>query len=201
MSVTKIMLASGNQGKLAELTTALQPLGVELILQPKQAAYEVEETGVGFVENALLKARNAAKLSGLPVIADDSGLMVDALNGQPGVKTARFAGEPADSQKNMALLLEKMHGQQRREAQFCCVLVFVKSHDDPLPIIATATWRGSIAEQQSGSKGFGYDPIFFVPTHKQTAAELSPAEKQQLSHRGQAVRVLTKQLKVWLANH
>lgn len=199
MKINKIMLASGNQGKLAELTSALQPLDVKLVLQPEQNAYEIAETGIGFIENALLKARHAAKLSGLPTIADDSGLMVDALNGQPGVKTARFAGEPPDNQKNMNLLLEKMHGKQQRDAQFCCVLVFVKNHNDPLPIVATGTWQGTVAEQQLGTEGFGYDPIFFVASHNQTAAQLTPEQKQQLSHRGKAVRELTRQLKTCLA--
>ncbi|WP_154222454.1 RdgB/HAM1 family non-canonical purine NTP pyrophosphatase [Marinicella rhabdoformis] len=190
----KVMLASGNQGKLAELQLALSPLGFELIPQPKTAEYDVEETGSTFVENAIIKARHASALSGLPCIADDSGLMVSALNDKPGVRTARFAGVNATSEDNMALMLEQLEGKENRAAQFCCVLVFVRHANDPLPVIATATWSGEIAIEKSGADGFGYDPIFYVPTHKKTAAELSREEKQSLSHRGQAVAILSEQL-------
>lgn len=191
----KVMLASGNAGKLKELQAALSPLGLELVPQPQTADYEVEETGTTFVENAIIKARHAASLSGLPCIADDSGLMVTALGDRPGVKTARYAGEGATSEENMALMLEELQGKTDRTAQFCCVLVFVGHANDPLPVMATATWAGEIAEQKSGAEGFGYDPIFFVPTHNKTAAELTREEKQSLSHRGQAVRILSAQLK------
>lgn len=191
----KVMLASGNEGKLLELQAALSPLGLELVSQPKTIDYEVEETGSTFVENAIIKARYAARLSGLPCIADDSGLMVSALNDRPGVKTARYAGEDATSEENMALMLKELENQADRRAQFCCVLVFVRHASDPLPVIATATWSGEIAEHKSGAEGFGYDPIFFVPSHSKTAAELTREEKQSMSHRGQAVRILSAQLK------
>ena len=195
----KVMLASGNPGKLAELQSALSHLGLALTPQPKTAEYEVEETGSTFVENAIIKARHAAKLSGLPCIADDSGLMVSALNDKPGVRTARFAGDNATSEDNMALMLEQLEDKESRAAQFCCVLVFVRHATDPLPVIATATWPGEIAKEKSGADGFGYDPIFYVPTHKKTAAELTREEKQSLSHRGQAVAILSKQLANQLA--
>lgn len=191
----RVMLASGNSGKLRELQAALSPLGLDLLAQPKSAEYEVEETGSTFVENAIIKARHASALSGLPCIADDSGLMVSALNDRPGVRTARFAGVNATSDDNMDLMLEKLAGQTDRRAKFCCVLVFVRHADDPLPVIATATWTGEIAAQASGAEGFGYDPIFYVPSHNKTAAELTSDEKQSLSHRGQAVTFLSHQLK------
>lgn len=191
----KVMLASGNAGKLKELQSALSPLGLDLQAQPKSAEYEVEETGSTFVENAIIKARHASALSGLPCIADDSGLMVSALNDRPGVRTARYAGVNASSEDNMALMLKELDNETDRRAQFCCVLVFLRHANDPLPVIATATWVGEIAEQASGAEGFGYDPIFFVPSHGKTAAELTREEKQSMSHRGQAVAILSQQLK------
>ena len=194
-----VMLASGNQGKLAELQSAMSHLGLALTPQPKTAEYEVEETGSTFVENAIIKARHASKLSGLPCIADDSGLMVSALNDRPGVRTARFAGEAATSEENMALMLQQLAGKDDRKAQFCCVLVFVRHAADPLPVIATATWSGEIAKEKSGAEGFGYDPIFYVPSHEKTAAELTKEEKQSMSHRGQAVEILSEQLAKQLA--
>lgn len=194
----KVMLASGNQGKLMELQAALAPLNMTLVAQPKAPEYEVEETGTTFVENAIIKARHAARLSGLPCIADDSGLMVKALNDAPGVRTARYAGEQASSQDNMDKMMAALQGAADRTAQFCCVLVYLRHADDPLPVIATATWQGEIAQSPSGKDGFGYDPIFWVPSENKTAAELTPETKQIMSHRGQAVALMSQELaKEW----
>ncbi len=190
----KIMLASGNQGKLVELQSALQPLNVVLLPQPKAKKYEVAETGSTFVENAIIKARHAASLSGLPCIADDSGLMVKALNDEPGVRTARYAGVGASSEENIKKMLLALEDEDDRQAQFCCVLVYLRHAEDPLPVIATASWAGEIAKVPVGTQGFGYDPIFYVPSEQMTAAELSKEVKQTLSHRGQAVALLSKQL-------
>ncbi len=193
------MLASGNQGKLQELQKMLRDLNIEVIAQPTEKIYDVEETGSTFVENAIIKARHACAISGLPCIADDSGLIVDALAGAPGVRTARYAGETADSSANMNLLLKNLHSfdrQSQRTAQFVCVLVFMRHEDDPLPIIASAQWHGFISNDKCGENGFGYDPVFWDEKYQMTAAQMSAEQKEHLSHRAQACQSLKKQLRV-----
>ncbi len=193
----KIILASGNAGKLNEFTAAFSDLSIELVPQPKTAEYEVEETGTTFVENAIIKARHASKLSGLPALADDSGLIVPVLQGQPGVRSARYAGEQATDQENLNLLLLNMqhiNEPAAREALFFCCLVLLRHHQDPDPIIAKGTWQGNISTKASGGGGFGYDPVFYVPSHQCTAAELSKATKQKESHRAQAIKFMAAQL-------
>ena len=190
----QVILASGNAGKLREFTAAFADLGIELQAQPKTAEYEVAETGTTFVENAIIKARHASGLSGLPALADDSGLIVPSLQGQPGVRSARYAGEEASDQDNVDKLLAELAGSELRAAHFYCCLVFMRHHQDPDPLIAKGMWHGVIATAASGTGGFGYDPVFYVPALKMTAAELSPDQKRQLSHRGQAIRQLHPQL-------
>jgi XTP/dITP diphosphohydrolase len=194
ISKQQVMLASGNAGKLKEFNQAFIDLGIELVPQPKTSEYEVEETGSTFVENAIIKARHASRLSGLPSLADDSGLIVPALDGAPGVYSARYAGLPSNAQNNLNLLLENMNGIKNREAYFFCCLVYMRHHQDPDPVIAKGIWRGLITHTASGSGGFGYDPIFHVPEHGCTAAELSADIKQAISHRGLAIAALKPQL-------
>ncbi|MCF6299660.1 MAG: RdgB/HAM1 family non-canonical purine NTP pyrophosphatase [Proteobacteria bacterium] len=191
----KVLLASGNQGKLFELQNAFESLPIELIAQPKLTEYEVAETGTTFVENAIIKARHAAKLSGFAAIADDSGLIVEALDGAPGVISARYSGTDATSQSNMELLLANMTGIKNRTARFVCVLVYIRHANDPLPIIAEGSWAGEIADAQSGEKGFGYDPVFYLPKLGKTSAQLDKTTKFSYSHRGAAVKKLLQLLK------
>jgi len=193
----KLVLASNNAKKMKELNALLAPLGFEVIPQGELGIPEAEEPHVTFVENALAKARHAARLSGLPALADDSGLCVAALGGAPGVYSARFAGEPKSDARNNAKLLAELAGQTDRRAHFTCLLVLVRSADDPQPIIAEGEWHGEILEAQRGADGFGYDPLFFVRTHGQTAAELDAGIKNQLSHRGQAMQQLIARLAHW----
>jgi XTP/dITP diphosphohydrolase len=190
----KLVLASNNAKKMKELNALLAPLGFEIIPQGQLGIPEAEEPHCTFVENALAKARHAAQASGLPALADDSGLCVAALGGAPGVYSARYAGEPKSDARNNAKLLADLAGQNDRRAHFACVLVLVRSADDPQPIIAEGEWHGTILEAQRGADGFGYDPLFYVPTHCQTAAELDGAIKNQLSHRGQAMQKLIARL-------
>ena len=190
----KLVLASNNAKKMKELNALLAPLGFEVIPQGKLGIPEAEEPHCTFVENALAKARHAAQLSGLPALADDSGLCVAALGGAPGVYSARYAGEPKSDARNNAKLLAELAGQTDRRAHFACVLVLVRAADDPQPIIAEGQWPGVILEAQRGADGFGYDPLFYVPTHCQTAAELDAAVKNQLSHRGLAMQQLIARL-------
>ena len=190
----KLVLASNNAKKMKELNALLAPLGFEVIPQGQLGIPEAEEPHCTFVENALAKARHAAQLSGLPALADDSGLCVAALGGAPGVYSARFAGEPKSDARNNAKLLAELAGQNDRRAHFACVLVLVRAADDPQPIIAEGEWHGEILTTQRGADGFGYDPLFYVPTHCQTAAELDGAIKNQLSHRGQAMQKLIARL-------
>jgi XTP/dITP diphosphohydrolase len=190
----KLVLASNNAKKIKELNALLAPLGFEVIAQGELGIPEAEEPYCTFVENALAKARHAALASGLPALADDSGLCVAALGGAPGVYSARYAGEPKSDARNNAKLLADLAGQSDRRAHFACVLVLVRSADDPQPIIAEGEWHGTILEAQRGADGFGYDPLFYVPTHCQTAAELDSAVKNQLSHRGQAMQKLIARL-------
>jgi XTP/dITP diphosphohydrolase len=190
----KLVLASNNAKKMKELNALLAPLGFEVIAQGELGIPEAEEPYCTFVENALAKARHAAQASGLPALADDSGLCVAALGGAPGVFSARYAGEPKSDARNNAKLLVDLAGQSDRRAHFACVLVLVRSADDPQPIIAEGEWHGTILEAQRGADGFGYDPLFYVPTHCQTAAELDGAIKNRLSHRGQAMQKLIARL-------
>jgi XTP/dITP diphosphohydrolase len=190
----KLVLASNNAKKMKELNALLAPLGFEVIPQGQLGIPEAEEPHCTFVENALAKARHAAQLSGLPALADDSGLCVEALGGAPGVYSARYAGEPKSDARNNAKLLADLAGQSDRRAHFACVLVLVRAADDPQPIIAEGEWHGEILTAQRGADGFGYDPLFYVPTHCQTAAELDGAIKNRLSHRGQAMQKLIARL-------
>jgi XTP/dITP diphosphohydrolase len=190
----KLVLASNNAKKMKELNALLAPLGFEVIPQGQLGIPEAEEPHCTFVENALAKARHAARASGLPALADDSGLSVAALGGAPGVYSARYAGEPKSDARNNEKLLADLAGQNDRRAHFACVLVLVRSADDPQPIIAEGEWHGTILETQRGADGFGYDPLFYVPTHCQTAAELDGEIKNQLSHRGQAMQKLIARL-------
>ena len=190
----RIVVATGNAGKVRELALALGPLGCTLATQRELGIESVAETGTTFVENALIKARHAATRSGLPAIADDSGLVVPALCGAPGVRSARYAGEDATDAANNAKLLRALDGINDRSAYFYCALVYLASADDPTPRIATACWHGVIVDDARGSNGFGYDPHFLVPELGETAAELSVERKNAISHRGQASRRLAELL-------
>lgn len=196
MHLDTLVLASGNKGKLRELKHLLKPFKTDVKSQKDFSVPAIEETGLTFVENALLKARAASRATKLPALGDDSGLVVDALKGQPGIYSARFAGENATDQQNNELLLEKLSDvpPERRGAIFYCCLVLVRHHRDPAPIVVSGVWHGQILESPKGQGGFGYDPLFFDPVLKQTAAELSLEEKSQVSHRGQALRSLIVQL-------
>lgn len=194
MKLDKLVLATGNQGKVRELAHMLAGVGVEVLPQSEFDVPDVPETGTTFVENAIIKARHAARITGLPAIADDSGLAVDALGGAPGIYSARFAGEDATDSDNIDKLLSEMKGQSQRQARFICCLVFMRHADDPLPLICLGEWHGQITESRQGEQGFGYDPVFFVPELNKTAAELSKDEKGSISHRGQALKLLTTEL-------
>jgi XTP/dITP diphosphohydrolase len=189
-SLTKVVLASNNQAKLKELFELFQPLGITLLSQQEFDVPDVEENGLTFVENALIKARNAAQHSGLPAIADDSGLEVDALGGRPSIYSARFAGEQASDEENNIKLLSLLSQPEvkTRTARFRCVMVLLRHANDAMPRIAEGTWEGEIATAPSGAGGFGYDPLFYLPSRGVTAAELTPELKNLISHRGQAVR-------------
>jgi XTP/dITP diphosphohydrolase len=192
------VLATGNRGKVAELAALLAEAGLDLRVtaQSELGVSAPPETGATFVENALLKARHAARSTGLPAIADDSGLIVAALGGAPGVRSARFAGEHADDRANVAKLLAALDAPSLdRSARFHCVLVALEHPEDPAPLIATGSWAGQIARVPQGKGGFGYDPVFFVPEQGRTAAELEAAEKNRVSHRGAALRRLIELVK------
>ncbi|MDT8363587.1 MAG: RdgB/HAM1 family non-canonical purine NTP pyrophosphatase [Nitrosomonas sp.] len=191
-SLEKIVLASGNAGKLAEIQQILGPLGIDTIAQSAFAIPEVDEPFDTFLENALLKARHASRLSGLPALADDSGICADALNGQPGVHSARYAGEPKSDARNNQMLVQALANTNNHAAHYYCVLVLVRHAADPRPLIADGIWHGQIVEQPQGENGFGYDPHFFLPEFGKTAAELNPEQKNRLSHRGQALRRLAE---------
>lgn len=199
MSATRrLVLASNNAGKLRELRAALAPLGIELVTQGELGIAEAEEPHVTFVENALAKARHASAASGLPALADDSGICVAALGGAPGVRSARFAGEPRSDGRNNKRLLDVLHGETDRRAWYHAVLVFVRHAEDPQPVIAEGSWHGEIAHEPRGDGGFGYDPVFWLPERGCTSAELDLETKQTLSHRGQALRALLARLpEVW----
>ena len=191
----KLVLASNNAGKVKEFQALLAPLNFEVIPQGELGIPSAEEPHFTFVENALTKARHASAASGLPALADDSGICVHALNGQPGVLSARFAGEQGDDAANNRKLIQDLKDYKDRGAHYVCALVFVNSANDPEPIIVQTRWYGQIVEQAAGSNGFGYDPYFFLPDQNCTAAELGPEKKNSISHRGQALRELIAQLK------
>ncbi|MGB1464834.1 MAG: RdgB/HAM1 family non-canonical purine NTP pyrophosphatase, partial [Alcanivorax nanhaiticus] len=188
----KIVLASGNKKKLAELQNLLMPLNIEVVAQSEFDVPEADETGTTFVENAIIKARNACKHTGLPAIADDSGIQVSALRGAPGVFSARFAGVDASDDKNNKLLVELLSDMPdvNRDARYVAVLVLMQHEDDATPIICQGTWEGEIVLEPQGDQGFGYDPHFLVPEKGCTAAQLPPQEKNAISHRGKAMAAL-----------
>ena len=190
----KLVLASNNAKKMKELNALLAPLGFEVIPQGQLGIPEAEEPHCTFVENALAKARHAAQHSGLPALADDSGLCVEALHGAPGVLSARYAGDPKSDARNNEKLLTRLKGHTNRKAHFYCVLVLVRAANDPQPIIAEGEWSGEILPEQQGEGGFGYDPLFFVPEFGQTAAEMDAETKNQVSHRGRAMQKLIERL-------
>lgn len=192
----KIVLATSNTGKVTEYNLLLSTLDYEVIPQSEFNLSEVDETGLTFIENALLKARQASQLSGLPTLADDSGLCVPTLNGEPGIYSARYASTQKDDQANIEKVLKKLEDtpEEKRNAYFYCVVVLLRSFDDPVPMISQAKWNGSILEHPVGDSGFGYDPIFHVPTHNCSAAQLSLEEKNQISHRGKALQQLLSML-------
>lgn len=193
----KVVLASGNAGKVREFNQLLGDQHIEVVPQSSFGVPEAEETGLTFVENAILKARHAARLSGLPAIADDSGIEVDALRGAPGIYSARFAGPGASDEDNVNKLLAELSGvpDTERTARFQCLMVYMRHAEDPTPLICQGTWEGRILYEPRGSNGFGYDPVFFVPDHDCSAAELDSDVKNSLSHRGQALRKLLEALK------
>ncbi|HBM22816.1 MAG TPA: non-canonical purine NTP pyrophosphatase, RdgB/HAM1 family [Alcanivorax sp.] len=192
-----LVLASGNQKKLDEMRAILEPLALKVVPQSDFQVPEAEETGLTFVENAILKARNAAAHTGLPAIADDSGLEVDALNGAPGIYSARFSGADASDAKNNALLIDMLGDlpDAPRTARYQAVLVLMRHPDDPTPLICQGTWEGEILLAPRGNGGFGYDPHFLIPELGVTAAEMEPAEKNRISHRGRALKALMDALR------
>ncbi len=190
----KFVLASGNLHKAEEIRATL-PSDIELILQSELGVDSAEETGSTFVENALIKAKHAASVTGMPAIADDSGICVEALGGAPGIFSARYAGVGASDQDNVKKLLASLEGQDKRNAFFYCVLVCLDHSDDPTPLIAEARWSGTITMTQTGEGGFGYDPVFIPQGSNKTAAELSTDEKNAISHRGQALSLLSQSLR------
>ncbi len=192
----KIVLASNNAGKVREINQLLQDKQIQVVPQREFDIQDIEETGLTFVENAILKARHAAKESGLAAIADDSGLEVDALKGAPGIYSARFAGPGCDDQDNNRKLIESLRDipDQQRSARFQCIMVYMRHAEDPTPIICQGTWEGRITREPQGENGFGYDPLFFVPEQNCSSAQLSPEIKNSLSHRGQALRKLLASL-------
>ena len=190
----RLILASNNAGKLKEFAQLLGPIGFELHPQGEFDVPEAEEPFGTFVENALQKARHAARLTGLPALADDSGVCVNALGGAPGVLSARFAGEPKSDARNNEKLIADLAAHTDKSAYYYCVLVYVRHADDPQPVIADGVWRGQIVDTPRGAGGFGYDPHFLLPEFGRTAAELAPEEKNAVSHRGQALRALVDKL-------
>jgi XTP/dITP diphosphohydrolase len=196
MNTQKLILASGNAGKLKEFSGLLAPLGWQVEAQQFHGVPEAEETGLTFVENALIKARNAALHTGCAALADDSGVEVDALQGAPGIYSARFAGPGCSDAENNALLLERLQGvpEAERTARYWCVLAFLRAADDPTPVIVQASWEGRILTALRGEGGFGYDPLFWLPELGKTAAELTKEDKNRISHRGRASQLLLEQL-------
>lgn len=191
----KLVLASNNAGKLREFGALLAPLGIQVLAQRELNVPECPEPYGTFLENALAKARHASRLTGLPALADDSGLCVEALDGAPGVLSARFAGEPKSDARNNQLLVERLQGQGNRRAWYVCVLVLLRHADDPHPLVADGVWYGEIQDLPAGAGGFGYDPHFRLPAHGCTAAELPAEAKNRASHRGQAMQQLLQKLR------
>ncbi|WP_318491736.1 XTP/dITP diphosphatase [Photobacterium leiognathi] len=195
--MSKLVLATGNQGKVKEMADLLADFGFDVVAQSDYNVSSVAETGITFIENAIIKARHAAKETGLPAIADDSGLEVDFLKGAPGIYSARFAGEDASDADNIDKLLAEMKDvpEEQRTARFHCVLVMMRHENDPTPLVCHGSWEGSILTERHGENGFGYDPVFWVPEDQCASAELAPARKKQLSHRGKALQQLFSALK------
>ena len=193
----KIVLATGNTGKVREMASLLADAGMDVMAQTELGVGSVEETGLTFVENAIIKARHAAKVTGLPAIADDSGISVDYLGGAPGIYSARYAGTVGNDGANIVKLLAALDGvpAAQRQAHFNCVLVYMRHENDPTPTICHGRWAGVIAEQAQGEGGFGYDPVFWLPELNKTAAQLRPEEKQAMSHRGKALALLSEALR------
>jgi len=193
----KVVLATGNPGKVRELADLLGTFGLDIVAQTDLGVESAEETGLTFIENAILKARHAAKITGLPAIADDSGLAVDALGGAPGIYSARYAGEDASDRQNLEKLLTALEQvpDEQRQAQFHCVLVYLRHAEDPTPLVFHGSWEGVITRTAAGEGGFGYDPIFSVPALGKTAAELTKDEKRALSHRGKALKLLLEAMR------
>jgi XTP/dITP diphosphohydrolase len=198
--INTIVLASGNRGKLSEFNEIFAPLQIDVVPQSDYAVPDADETGLSFVENAIIKARHAARATGLPALADDSGLEVDALNGAPGIYSARYAGAGCSDDENNRKLLQALEQvpEEQRSARFQCVLVFMRHAEDPTPLICQGSWEGIILDAPRGLNGFGYDPLFFVPELNCASAELSSEQKQKYSHRGKAVRQLIEQIGPWL---
>lgn len=195
--MSTIVLATGNKGKVKELADLFSANNISIVPQSEFDVPEVPETGTTFVENAIIKARHAAKITGLPAIADDSGLEVDALQGAPGVISARYSGKDATDASNNTKLLAELTGipPEKRTARFHCVLVYMRHSNDPTPIICHGVWEGSILEQAQGEQGFGYDPLFWVEQHQKSSAQLPQEIKNQLSHRGKALKKLVEYFK------
>lgn len=198
----KVVLASSNEGKLVELQAILEQKDIQLLPQSVFSVSDADETGLSFVENALIKARHACLATGLSAIADDSGIEVDALKGEPGIYSARYAGShgPEADKENNAKLLRELAGisEMKRSARFQCVIAYMRHAKDPMPLICQGTWEGRILFSEEGENGFGYDPLFYVPSHGCASAMLTAAEKNAISHRGQA---LTQLLKCWNSRH
>ncbi len=194
----KIVLASSNQGKLREINEMLANSDIKVIPQSKFNIGDVEETGQSFIENALLKARHASSQAGLPAIADDSGIVIDSLQGKPGIYSARYAGEGASDEKNLWKLIKEIETlpEGDRAARFICLMVYLRHTDDPTPVIAQGEWQGIAITEPKGQNGFGYDPMFYLPEYQCTSAELTSETKNKLSHRGQALRKLIEKLKL-----
>ena len=197
-SISKIVLASGNAGKVREINKLFAGCGIEVVPQSEFNVPEVPETGTTFVENAIIKARHAAQCTGLPAISDDSGIEVDALNARPGVYSARYAGEGASDLDNNNKMLSELEGvsDAERTARYWCILAFMRHENDPVPIITQASWEGRILEAPRGDGGFGYDPIFYVPTHDCSGGELALEEKNKISHRALALQAMLEEFKV-----
>lgn len=193
----KVVLATGNAGKVRELASLLSDFGLDIVAQTDLGVESAEETGLTFIENAILKARHASQVTGLPAIADDSGLAVDYLGGAPGIYSARYSGEGATDERNLQKLLETLKDvpDDQRQAQFHCVLVYLRHAEDPTPLVCHGRWPGVITHAPAGNGGFGYDPIFYVPSEGKTAAELTREEKIAISHRGQALKQLLEALR------
>ena len=202
-ALPRLVLASGNAGKLREMRALLSGFGMEVVPQSEFSIPAAEETGTSFTENALIKARHAARHSGLPALADDSGIEVDVLGGRPGIRSARYAGEEASDEQNLQMLLREVArtGARQPAARYQCAIALVRDAGDPSPLLAHGTWEGVITSEPRGRNGFGYDPIFYLPERGCTAAELDPDIKNRISHRGQALDALRRQLSVpdWIA--